>query len=272
MEAADRGASQPAASFTTAAASQRGVWGGTGRAHCASQPVARTSVSQSEHVSDDASFVCVKLNIVSFNFGVPQTMMASPKAWTKHAPTLCRLLEQFGLVCDGDLIFACELGGHRPGATATKVDFGNVVKEALPLSQRHNEWRLRRRLQRHRPAEGHLCLRATVRSGCGGALDDLQRCFSARCSADLFNFGQHPHSHAKQWSFSMQASGGVRPRLRRRSHLRLRAGRASRRGHGRQGGLRQRRQRGLTAHAEHNEWRLRHRPAEGHQCLRATVR
>ena len=135
MEAADRGASQPAASFTTAAASQRGVWGGTGRAHCASQPVARTSVSQSEHVSDDASFVCVKLNIASFNFGMHQTMMASPKAWTKHAPTLCRLLEQFGLVCDGDLIFACELGGHRPGATATKVDFGNVVKEALPLSQ-----------------------------------------------------------------------------------------------------------------------------------------
>lgn len=90
---------------------------------------------QSEHVSDDASFVCAKLNIVIFNIAVTQTTMASHKAPSKHAQTLCRFTEQFGPVCDGDLIFACELGGHREGVTAAKEDFGNVVKEALPHTQ-----------------------------------------------------------------------------------------------------------------------------------------
>jgi len=56
MEAADRSASQPAASSTTAAASQRGVADDTERAHGASQPVATTAVPQSDHLSTEASF------------------------------------------------------------------------------------------------------------------------------------------------------------------------------------------------------------------------
>jgi len=90
---------------------------------------------ESEHVSDEGTFVCAKVNVVSFNFGVQQTMMESSKGWSKNALKLCRLLEKFGQGSDGDFIFGCELGGHRQGIAAAKVDFENIVREALPHAQ-----------------------------------------------------------------------------------------------------------------------------------------
>jgi len=122
-----RGASQPSASPATVAAARLGVWNLDAHTQC------RTP--QSEHVSVEGTFVCARVNIVSFNFGVQQTMLESCKGGTKNALKLCRLLEKFGQGSDGDFIFGCELGGHREGFAAAEVDFENIVSEALPHAQ-----------------------------------------------------------------------------------------------------------------------------------------
>ena len=77
------GASQPAANLT----------------HGAFQPVAGQQLS------------CGQLALVSFNFGIMQTMLDSTKQWTTHAKSLVSLLLKLG--GGADIISGCELGGHR---------------------------------------------------------------------------------------------------------------------------------------------------------------
>ena len=52
-----------------------------------------------------------QLALVSFNFGIMQTMLDSTKQWTTHAKSLVSLLLKLG--GGADIISGCELGGHR---------------------------------------------------------------------------------------------------------------------------------------------------------------
>ena len=89
-------------------------------------------VPQSKRELDDTSFICVDLNVVSFNFGMQQEMLSSRTAWNKHAVNLARLLNKFGHGHIADFIFGCEVGGHGKGVQHAGVDLSNVVKEGLP--------------------------------------------------------------------------------------------------------------------------------------------
>ena len=59
--------------------------GAPGHAHGAPPPVAQPTMLESEHVTDEATYFRADMKIISFNFGVHQDMMTSPKAWNRHA-------------------------------------------------------------------------------------------------------------------------------------------------------------------------------------------
>ena len=149
MAANRHGASQPVRMLSTCKAAATGgrvvfqpaaksapqrcpAGGAPGHAHGAPPPVAQPTMLESEHVIDDNIFFCVYMNLISFNFGLLQSMITSARAWsTKHAQNLCRLLQKFGEGAAGDIIFGCELGGYGQGFAASRVKFGDVVGEAL---------------------------------------------------------------------------------------------------------------------------------------------
>ena len=107
--------------------------GATGHVHGAPPPVVQPTILDSEHVIDDYSFSVVRLNFISYNFGIRQVMIESARRWsTQHAQNLCRVLQKFGEGSKGDIILGCELGDHGQGFAASRVDFGDTVTEALP--------------------------------------------------------------------------------------------------------------------------------------------
>ena len=72
---------------------------------------------------------CGKLSLCSFNFGMQQTQLNTPGGWTKNARKMVPLLMK--MFNQADIIFGCELGGHRLGFEKSNADLGNVVAEAV---------------------------------------------------------------------------------------------------------------------------------------------
>ena len=74
---------------------------------------------------------CVGLRVVSFNLGIPQTMMDSCRQWNKkHIFTFRDVLNGLG-VAGNDFVFCSEVGDVRKGFKAANVDCRNLVAEAL---------------------------------------------------------------------------------------------------------------------------------------------
>ena len=75
---------------------------------------------------------CVAIRVVSYNFGIAQGMLESPKKWNhEHIFTFRNLLEKFGDICGFDFIFGCEVGDKRAGFKKAKLNLDHVVNNAL---------------------------------------------------------------------------------------------------------------------------------------------
>ena len=73
---------------------------------------------------------CVAIRVVSFNFGIPQSMLESAKQWNKrHIFTFRDVLNGLG-VAGNDFVFCSEVGDVRKGFQATESAVA-VVREGL---------------------------------------------------------------------------------------------------------------------------------------------
>ena len=89
--------------------------------HGAAQPVG-TDVAQ-----------CVGIRVVSFNMGMPQSMLTSERQWNRrHVLALRDVLAKLGDACGNDFVLCSEVGGMREGFVAANVDFQHVVQDGLP--------------------------------------------------------------------------------------------------------------------------------------------
>ena len=76
---------------------------------------------------------CVGVRVVSFNFGMPQTMLESSKQWnSRHVLKFRDLLNALGPTTSADFVFCSEVGDARKGFQNTNLDVGHIVSEALP--------------------------------------------------------------------------------------------------------------------------------------------
>ena len=76
---------------------------------------------------------CVGIRVVSFNFGIPQTMLESDRRWNRqHLFTVRDVLVSLGQAATNDFVLCSEMGDSRKGFRAANVDFQHVVHEALP--------------------------------------------------------------------------------------------------------------------------------------------
>ena len=96
-------------------------------------------MQESEQVTEEANYSCVRMKLISYNFGMQQEMLTSTKQWNKHTRNLCRVLSKFGEGSKGDIICGCEMGGHEKGFAASAADLGNVVKVALPGAKKETQ-------------------------------------------------------------------------------------------------------------------------------------
>ena len=93
--------------------------------HGAAQPV---SCIPSDHVAE-----CVGIRVVSFNFGMPQSMLESDRSWNRqHVFRVRDVLSSLGHAAGNDFVLCSEVGDMRKGFRASNVDYDNVVQEALP--------------------------------------------------------------------------------------------------------------------------------------------
>ena len=82
------------------------------------------------HVANGRNVNCGQLSLVSFNFGMQQTMLDAKTKWTQHARIMATLLSKF--FANADIISGCELGGHRQGFPKSSADFSHVIDTGCP--------------------------------------------------------------------------------------------------------------------------------------------
>ena len=93
--------------------------------HGAAQPV---SSKPSDHVAE-----CVGIRVVSFNFGMPQSMLESARQWNnRHIFKFRDVLSSLGHAAGNDFVFCSEVGDARKGLQAANLDCRNIVADALP--------------------------------------------------------------------------------------------------------------------------------------------
>ena len=102
----------------------------------ASQPVLKTYLHGASQPDEQGVAKRVGLRVVSFNFGMPQSMLESTKRWnTTHVFTFRNVLNTLGQAADNDFVFGSEVGGVHEGLRRANVDFQNIVSEALPRAE-----------------------------------------------------------------------------------------------------------------------------------------
>ena len=77
---------------------------------------------------------CVGIKVVSFNMGMPQSMLESDRCWRRAFHAVRDMLEKLGHGAGNDIVLCSEVGDMRKGFQASNVDFHRVVSEGLPGS------------------------------------------------------------------------------------------------------------------------------------------
>ena len=76
---------------------------------------------------------CVGIGVVSFNFGMQQSMLEADRRWNqKHVFRFRDVLSILGHAAGNDFVFGSEVGDARKGLRAANVDFQHIVQDALP--------------------------------------------------------------------------------------------------------------------------------------------
>ena len=99
----------------------------------ASEPAFDTYVHDAAQLVDGGVARCVGLGVVSFNFGMPQSMLEADRRWNNtHVFRFRDVLEGLGNAAGSDFVFGSEVGEKRQRLRAANVDFEHIVQEALP--------------------------------------------------------------------------------------------------------------------------------------------
>ena len=109
------------------------IWGLLDLSSGASQPAFDIySHGAAQPVGGDVA-ECVGIGVVSFNFGMPQSMLESVRKWNReHVYRFCDVLRTLGHAAGNDFVLGSEVGDVRKGFRVANVDFQHVVREALP--------------------------------------------------------------------------------------------------------------------------------------------
>ena len=76
---------------------------------------------------------CVSIKVVSFNMGMPQTMLNSERRWnTEHVYKIRDVLTKLGHGASSDLVLCSEVGDMRKGFSVSNVDYDHIIQDALP--------------------------------------------------------------------------------------------------------------------------------------------
>ena len=99
----------------------------------ASQPAFKTYRHDAPQLVEGDTAECVGIRVVSFNFGMAQSMLESARQWNKkHIFKFRDVLQSLGHGTGNHFVFCSEVGDARKGFQATNLDFQNIVAEALP--------------------------------------------------------------------------------------------------------------------------------------------
>ena len=75
---------------------------------------------------------CVSIKVVSFNMGMPQSMLESDRSWRRAFHAVRDMLEKLGHGAGNDIVLCSEVGDMRKGFSASNVDYNHIMQDALP--------------------------------------------------------------------------------------------------------------------------------------------
>ena len=110
------------------------VWNVRDETSGASQPAFNIyPYAAAQRVAGNVETQFVGIRVVSFNMGMPQSMLNSERRWpTEHVFNFRDLLTKLGHAASSDLVLCSEVGDMRQGFSVSKVDYGHIIQDALP--------------------------------------------------------------------------------------------------------------------------------------------
>ena len=114
------------------------VWNVLDETSGASQPAFNIyPYAVAQPVARDVEAQFVGIRVVSFNMGMPQSMLDSDRRWrTEHVFKIRDVLTKLGHGAGSDLVLCSEVGDMRKGFRASNVDYNHIMQDALPGASR----------------------------------------------------------------------------------------------------------------------------------------
>ena len=110
------------------------VWNVLDETSGASQPAFNIyPYAAAQRVAGNVETQFVGIRVVSFNMGMPQSMLNSERRWrTEHVFKIRDVLTKLGHGASSDLVLCSEVGDMRKGFRASNVDYNHIMQDALP--------------------------------------------------------------------------------------------------------------------------------------------
>ena len=110
------------------------VWNVLDETSGASQPAFNIyPYAAAQRVAGNVETQFVGIRVVSFNMGMPQSMLNSQRRWrTEHVFKIRDVLTKLGHGASSDLVFCSEVGDMRKGFSVSNVDYNHIIQDALP--------------------------------------------------------------------------------------------------------------------------------------------
>ena len=110
------------------------VWNVLDETSGASQPAFNIyPYAAAQRVAGNVETQFVGIRVVSFNMGMPQSMLDSDRRWrTQHVFKVRDVLTKLGHGAGSDLVLCSEVGDMRKGFRASNVDYNHIMQDALP--------------------------------------------------------------------------------------------------------------------------------------------
>ena len=110
------------------------VWNVLDETSGASQPAFNIyPYAAAQRVAGNVETQFVGIRVVSFNMGMPQSMLDSDRRWrTQHVFKVRDVLTKLAHGAGSDLVLCSEVGDMRKGFRASNVDYNHIMQDALP--------------------------------------------------------------------------------------------------------------------------------------------
>ena len=110
------------------------VWNVLDETSGASQPAFNIyPYAAAQRVAGNVETQFVGIRVVSFNMGMPQSMLNSKRRWrSEHVFKIRDVLTKLGHGASSDLVLCSEVGDMRKGFSVSNVDYDHIIQDALP--------------------------------------------------------------------------------------------------------------------------------------------